>query len=160
FCVTLSILAAFEAVRGQRFRWSWWLLSALACGLGVLTKGPVAVVLLVPPIWAYLMLAKSMCSIGWRRWTICAVVVLAIVTPWYVAMCLRIPSFARYFFWEQNVVRFLSPFDHQRPIWFYAPVVLAGLLPASFLALPFARFLLSGHKGEAQARTPELGFML
>jgi len=75
-------------------------------------------------------------------------------------MCLRMPSFARYFFWEQNVVRFLSPFDHQRPIWFYAPVLLAGLLPASLLALPLARFLLSNHESEAQIRTPELGFML
>src|SRR5262249_12133790 len=40
--VTLSVLSAFEAVRGERFRWSWWVLAAVACGLGVLTKGPVA----------------------------------------------------------------------------------------------------------------------
>jgi 4-amino-4-deoxy-L-arabinose transferase-like glycosyltransferase len=160
FCVTLSILAAFEAVRGQHFRWSWWLLSAGACGLAVLTKGPIAVILLVPPVWAYPFLTKPAVSIGWRRWTIFAAVILAVVAPWYAAMCMRIPSFARYFFWEQNIVRFLSPFDHQRPIWFYAPVVLAGLLPASLLAVPFARYLLSGHEDEAQARTPALGFML
>jgi 4-amino-4-deoxy-L-arabinose transferase-like glycosyltransferase len=160
FCVTLAILGALEAVRGQRFQWGWWLLSAVACGLGVLTKGPIAIVLLVPPLWAYCLLTKPSCSIGWWRWTIFAAVTLAVVSPWYVAMCLRIPSFARYFFWEQNVVRFLSPFDHQRPIWFYAPVTLIGLLPASLLAFPFARFLLSNDESQAESRTPELGFML
>jgi 4-amino-4-deoxy-L-arabinose transferase-like glycosyltransferase len=158
FCVTLSTLAAFEAVRGHRFRWSWWLLAAFACGLGVLTKGPIAIVLLVPPMWAYRILANSSCRIGWRRWVIFSTVILAVVSPWYVAMSLRIPSFAHYFFWEQNVVRFLSPFDHQRPIWFYAPVLLVGLLPASLLVLPLVRFLLSGDERTAQCRSRELGF--
>src|SRR5437773_7342547 len=59
FCVTLSTLAAFEAVRGQRFRWGWWLLAALACGFGVLTKGPIAIILLVPPLWAYRFLTRQ-----------------------------------------------------------------------------------------------------
>ena len=31
----------------------WWLLAAVACGLGILTKGPVALALLVPPLWVY-----------------------------------------------------------------------------------------------------------
>jgi 4-amino-4-deoxy-L-arabinose transferase-like glycosyltransferase len=160
FSVTLSIFAAFEAIRGERFHWRWWLLAALACGLGVLTKGPIAIILLVPPIWAYRLLTCSSCAIGRRWWTVFAVVVLLVVSPWYVAMSLRIPGFVRYFFWEQNVVRFLSPFDHQRPIWFYAPVLLAGLLPASLLVLPLVRFLLSGDERVAQGRSKELGFML
>src|SRR5438105_14472572 len=47
--VTLTIMAAFEAVRGQSLRWSWWFLSALACGLGILTNGPIRLILVVPP---------------------------------------------------------------------------------------------------------------
>ena len=50
--VTLSIFAAFEAMRGQNLRWSWWTISAFACGLGILTKGPIALILLVPPLLA------------------------------------------------------------------------------------------------------------
>jgi len=160
FWVILSILAAFEAVRGEYFRWGWWLLSAGACGLGVLTKGPIAIILLAPPLVGYCWLTKGCRPIDWLHWLILGMCTLAVVAPWYVGMCLRIPTFARYFFWEQNVVRFLSPFDHQRPVWFYLPILLAGLLPVSILAIPFFRFLLSGNEKEAESRSPALGFMV
>jgi 4-amino-4-deoxy-L-arabinose transferase-like glycosyltransferase len=160
FWVILSIFAAFEAVRGVRFRWGWWILSTFACGLGILAKGPIAVILLVPPICLHRWLAKSCRPISWRQWSIFGFVILSLVTPWYLAMCLRIPSFARYFFWEQNVVRFLSPFDHLRPVWFYLPVLLGGLLPASLLIPSLIRYLISGREEEARGRTPELGFMM
>ena len=41
--VTASLAAGHTALTGRRHRWHWWLLSALACGLGILTKGPVGV---------------------------------------------------------------------------------------------------------------------
>jgi len=160
FCVTISIFTGFEAVRGEHFRWGWWLMSAVACGLGILTKGPIALLLLAPPLFAHQWLTKSSIVIGWRRWFIYAAVMMAVVFPWYLMMVLRVPSFARYFLWEQNVVRFFSPFDHQRPVWFYGPVLLLGLLPASFLTIPFVRFLLSGIEKEAAGRSRALGFML
>jgi hypothetical protein len=116
--------------------------------------------LLAPPLFAHQWLTKSSCLIGWRRWLVYVTVVMAVVFPWYLMMVLRVPSFARYFFWEQNVVRFFSPFDHQRPVWFYSPVLLLGLLPASFLTIPFVRFLLSGNEKEAVGRSRALGFML
>lgn len=159
-CVTLSVLSAFEAVSGTRLRWAWWLLAASACGLGVLTKGPVALLLLLPPLLTYRWLNGSDVRIGGKGWLAFAAVVLAVCLPWYVAVCVRVPQFAGYFLWEQNVVRFLAPFDHLRPIWFYVPVLLAGLLPATLLAVPFARFLFSDAQRQRSCRCPELGFML
>src|SRR5260370_36466008 len=50
FWTTLALFSAFEALRGKRLQWGWWLLSAVACGFGILTKGPVVLVLLVPPL--------------------------------------------------------------------------------------------------------------
>src|SRR4051794_39726337 len=47
---TVALFAALEATRTGRFRWGWWLLCAAACALGILTKGPVALVLLAPPL--------------------------------------------------------------------------------------------------------------
>jgi 4-amino-4-deoxy-L-arabinose transferase-like glycosyltransferase len=158
--VVASLLCAFEASRGERLRWGWWLAAALACGLGVLTKGPVAVLLLVPPLWAQQWLAGATCALPWRTRLTFAGVVLAAAVPWYVAVCVRVPEFGYHFLWEHNVVRFLTPFDHLEPVWYYGPVVLAGLLPATLWAVPFGRFLLSGDEATARLRCPELGFVL
>lgn len=160
FFVVLSLFAVFEAVRGTRLRWGWWLVSAAACGLGVLTKGPVALLLLLPPLWAYRQLGGSHFRLRGPAWLAFFAVLLAVALPWYVAVSLRLPDFARYFLWEHNVIRFLSPFDHLRPVWFYGPILLAGLLPASLLFPGFARFLFTANPDAVRRRGPELGFVV
>jgi 4-amino-4-deoxy-L-arabinose transferase-like glycosyltransferase len=160
FWLTLALLSLFEALHGQRLRWGWWLLSAAACGLAVLTKGPVALVLLAPPAWAYRRLTGSPWRVGRRAVVAFLAVALAVALPWYAAVCARLPAFAGYFLWHHNVVRFLQPFDHIQPVWFYVPVVLFGLLPATLLLPPFLRFLASGDEATARRRPPELGFLL
>ncbi len=160
FWVTLALFALFEATRGERLRRGWWLLAALACGLGVLTKGPIALLLALPPVWVH----RRLCGLPARAGRGDAAVFLAVVTavalPWYVAASLRLPALAKYFLWEHNVLRFLSPFDHLEPVWFYAPVLLLGLLPGALLLVPFVRFLLSGDGTAVSRRSPELGFLL
>jgi 4-amino-4-deoxy-L-arabinose transferase-like glycosyltransferase len=157
--VTLALFSAFEAVRGSRFRRGWWLLAALACGLGVLTKGPVCLLLVVVPLWVNRRLNGG-CRVGGTNLLAFAAVVLLVALPWYVAVCLRMPSFARYFLWEHNVLRFVQPFDHLQPVWYYVPVLLGALLPATLLAVPLLRFLISGEKEAARRRCPEFGFLL
>jgi hypothetical protein len=156
----VALLAAFEAVRGERLRCGLWLMGASACGLGVLTKGPVALILVVPPLLLYRPLSGSGCRVRGAAWAIFVGVVLGWTLPWYLAMCVRVPDFAREFFWEHNVRRFLAPFAHQHGIWFYGPVLLGGLLPGTLLALPLLRFLFSSDPQTARRRTPELGFVL
>jgi 4-amino-4-deoxy-L-arabinose transferase-like glycosyltransferase len=87
-------------------------------------------------------------------------VVAAINLPWYTAIYLRQPAFLRYFFWEHNVLRFVQPFDHLQPVWYYAPIVFLGLLPGILLAFAFLRHLGSGDPERSQTRTPALGFCL
>jgi 4-amino-4-deoxy-L-arabinose transferase-like glycosyltransferase len=157
---TLAIFTAFEGTRGPVLRWGWWLTAAAATGLGVLTKGPIAVVLLVPPFWLYRRLSGRGCGPGIGGWAAFTAVVLAVALPWYVAMCLRVPAFAREFFWEHNVQRFLAPFAHQHGVWYYVPVLFASLLPTTLLIVPFLRFLLSSDPALASRRSPELGFFL
>ena len=160
FCTTVAILSTLEAIRTDRFRWRWWLLGAVAAGLGILTKGPVALVLLVPPVWLFRRLHAGACPIHRKAVPVFSAVVFAINLPWYLAIGLRAPVFLRYFFWDHNVVRFVQPFDHIRPVWFYIPVVLLGLFPATLLAYGFVRFLLAGDGERRRLRTPEFGFHL
>jgi 4-amino-4-deoxy-L-arabinose transferase-like glycosyltransferase len=157
---TLSVFSAFEAIRGEKLHFGWWLLSAAACGLGILTKGPVAVLLLLPPLWMYRWLKGKSSPIGRQAVCLFGLVVLVVALPWYIAINVRLPGTAAYFLWHHNVVRFLAPFDHLRPVWFYVPILLAGLLPGSFFLIPFVRFLFSGKRQAFTRRSPALGFTL
>jgi 4-amino-4-deoxy-L-arabinose transferase-like glycosyltransferase len=158
--VTLSQLAGFEALRGQRLRWGWWLLASAACGLGLLTKGPVALVLLLPPLLMQYWLNGQLCWPSRGAWLVFASLALMLSLPWYTAVWLALPQFGGYFFWKHNLLRFLTPFDHQQPVWFYGPIVAAGLFPASLLAVSFFRFLASGDGPVAEKRCPALGYLL
>ena len=158
--VTLGLLCAFEAVRTPALRRSWWLASALACGLGLLTKGPIALILVLPPVWLHRRLMGTGPALPWRdRWLFLGVA-LAVASPWYAALCLSNPEFARHFLWEHNVVRFLQPFDHLEPVWYYLPLLALAFVPATPLVVPLARYLCGGDTAAARTRTPELGFAL
>ncbi len=143
-CVTTSVLCGFEAVRTGRLILGWWLASAVASGLGFLTKGPISEVLLFPPLLAYGWLSGTAARVGWRHVALFAGVVAGVNVPWYVAIYMKEPAFLRYFFWEHNVMRFVQPFDHLQPVWYYAPILVAGLLPGTLLLAPYLWRLLTG----------------
>ncbi|MCA9263393.1 MAG: glycosyltransferase [Planctomycetales bacterium] len=157
-CVTVSLVCASEAVRLGRLLWSWWVASAVACGLGFLAKGPIAVVLVVPPVVAYTWLSARVDrprSWHWLLWCACMAL---IATPWFVAVQYSVPDFAYQFFYRHNVERFGGAF-HAQPFWFFIPVVLLGGHPWSFLAIPCFHFLTTPHKSIRAERVPELGFL-
>jgi 4-amino-4-deoxy-L-arabinose transferase-like glycosyltransferase len=115
-----------EGVTGSR--WLLWTIAAwIAIGLGVLTKGPVALV--VPLLVA--------APYGFRRRAALAVwhpvgpaVLVAVVTPWVWAVTREIPDFLRYVFVTETWERMTSDELHRsRPVWFFLPVALAGFFP-------------------------------
>ena len=158
--VTAALAAAHVAMVGPRFRPGWWFLSALACGLGLLTKGPVALALVGVPVIALAWIDPRLSRPGWRGWVAYLVVALGIAAPWYVAVCLRDPEFAAYFFWKHNVVRFVAPFDHARPVWFYLPGLLLGMMPWTLLLPGLARVVFDRSARTAERRPQALGMML
>ena len=159
--VALSLLTAYMAIaRGDRVRWRWWLASAVCCGLGMLTKGPVALVLLAPPVVGYTWLGRMRSRPTWSHWAVFAVLAGGISVPWFAAMIARNPDYAVYFFWKHNIGRFLSGANHPRPFWFYLPVLVIGFLPWSLL-FPFcARFLFRSDRQIRNERPRSLGFLL
>jgi len=159
--VTAALAAAHTALSGGRtFQQRWWILSAVACGLGLLTKGPVALVLIATPLVLYLFLEPRCARPSFRDWLRFVLLAVAIAAPWYVAVMIQAPDFAYTFFWRHHIERFLTPFDHEKPAWFYLPGLLAGMLPWMLLLPGFLRYL-GRRAGRAARRRPAaLGFFL
>ncbi len=172
FCVTMSVLCGFEAVRSGKLIRGWWIAAAMMSGLGFLTKGPISEVLLFPPLLLFAWLQRHRTTHGealslWK-WAkahfpdalLFAGIVVLVNLPWYVAMYFRQPEFLKYFFWEHNVMRFAKPFDHLEPVWYYVPIFLGGFLPGVLLAVPYVRSLLLGGNRQALNRSAAGGFWL
>jgi dolichol-phosphate mannosyltransferase len=158
---TAALAAAHRALTGgPRLRWRPWLLSAAACGLGLLTKGPVALVLVAVPLLAFAFLDRRCPRVGWGGAAAYLGAALGLAAPWFTATALARPGFAAAFFWRHHVVRFAAPFDHQEPVWFYLPGLLLGLMPWTLL-LPGLVCFLARRSARAGAQRPSaFGFFL
>jgi 4-amino-4-deoxy-L-arabinose transferase-like glycosyltransferase len=137
FWINLTIWAALRA--GETGRVTWWILAGVGAGLGLLTKGPVALVLpaiVILPCW---WLARARSRVSVRGIAVAIGVCLVVGVPWYVAMWLvHGTHYLRVFFLENNVQRFATEqYNGPRPIWFYIPMVLGGLIPWSAYLVTF-----------------------
>jgi 4-amino-4-deoxy-L-arabinose transferase-like glycosyltransferase len=158
--VVAALATAHVAVAADRVRRGWWLLSAAACGLGLLTKGPVALALVVVPVLVHQWLDPRAARLRWQSWVAYAGVAVGLAAPWYAAVWIAEPEFGRYFFWTHNVVRFVAPFDHQEPAWFFLPSLLLGMLPWTLLLPGLIHFLTRRSVRTAARRPAALGFFL
>ncbi|QDV40727.1 Undecaprenyl phosphate-alpha-4-amino-4-deoxy-L-arabinose arabinosyl transferase [Stieleria neptunia] len=160
---TLSLFSVYEAIKpavGKRtLHLGWWLAAATFCGLAFLTKGPLALVLLLPPLIVFSWLTESYVAPTIRHYLMLLGVVAGITAPWLVAVSMQAPSFLVEFFYRHNVARFAGEF-HARPIWFFIPVLLLAGHPWTFLTIPYAGFLTSRTRSVSQSRPPVLGFMM
>jgi len=130
---TLGFLAALVAVRTARVSWGLWLLSAVACGLGFLTKGPISPVLIATPVAGSLWLTGQISRLTWKMLGAYAATVMAIALPWFVALAVAEPGALTEFVWKHHVERFVSGLEHAEPIWFFVPVLCVAMLPCSIL---------------------------
>jgi len=144
--ITLTIWAALRAAESDAMQ--WWIVTGLAAGFGFLTKGPVAIVLpaiVVVPIWWY---ERRRITIRFSGVAAAVVVAAVVGLPWYIAMW-RVHGieYLRVFFLENNVQRFATEeYNGARPLWFYVPIVLGGLLPWTAYVIVFT----AGHGTRSQ----------
>lgn len=143
FCTTLSMFAFWHAVVAKRKAWGYVFFAGL--GLGLLAKGPVAIVLTGMPIFFWVLRHQSRWIALWKHlpWFTGGLLMLLIALPWYLLAELKTPGFINYFIVGENFHRFLDPgwggdkygFAHIAPlgmIWVYA---LAGIFPWSIMGL-------------------------
>jgi 4-amino-4-deoxy-L-arabinose transferase-like glycosyltransferase len=122
----------------------WMLLAWAAAGLGVLTKGLVAVA--IPGAVLILYSLHSRDYGPWRRLRLSAglPLFLVITVPWHWLAARRLPDFLDFFFVREHVARYLTPIaDREESWWFFGPVILLGSLPWT---LPTLRVLTLGWR--------------
>lgn len=154
--MTLTLACLVLAERYPERRRTFLLLMYVAVGLGVLTKGPVALVLPALAVGAWLVTERRLGDL--RRMMILpgALIVLAIVAPWYLALYAR--HGAEYivtFFVNENLGRYTSDMvPGDRPVWFYLPVLFGDLFPwAPLLIVP----LVTGWRARGEAAASSAG---
>jgi dolichol-phosphate mannosyltransferase len=154
---TIGFLTAWIAMQGPRVRLGWWMVSAVAVSLGVLTKGPIALVLFVPPLVMLSWLDRRTARLRWSHWLLAASILVLLTAPWFCLIFLRQDDFLYHFVWKHHVLRFVSTFIHEAPMWYYLPVLLVGMFPSSLLIAPTLGFLCSQCRWARSGRTVELG---
>jgi 4-amino-4-deoxy-L-arabinose transferase-like glycosyltransferase len=148
FCITLTIWAALRAADAAGTSMTWWVLTGVGGGAGFLMKGPVALVVpavvLLPIMWR----DRRRLHIDPRGVAGAALTAAVIGLPWYVAMWLEHGNpYLQSFFVADNFERFATErFNEARPLWFYLPVLLGGLLPWSLFLTVFAIEALAGAR--------------
>ncbi len=113
----------------------WYMrLSALFAALAFLTKGPIGV--LIPamalvPVMIYRGAKGEPMRIPWLSMSL---IFLVVALPTYLVAEVRAPGYCYHFFWEENVLRYLTPrFHREGPVFYYLLVILAGLFPWTWM---------------------------
>ena len=146
FFVLLGVAAVVRAASNGGWR-PWWAAGA-ALGLGILTKGPVALLHVLPlallaPWWRHRVLVIPAAHCGWGRWyagvALAVLIAAAIALAWAVPAALAGGDFVR----ARDLLvavadRVASTTHHLRPAWFYV-VALPVLVLPWLLMLPVWR---------------------
>jgi 4-amino-4-deoxy-L-arabinose transferase-like glycosyltransferase len=124
--------AAALAVAGLGERRSLQWVGYAAIALGVLTKGPVALVLCgLTLLLAIAMSAQARARLLALRWVAGLALIVALAAPWFVYMYLRFgqPFVDGYLLDENLRLYAASRFGGQPGAWFYFQILATGLLP-------------------------------
>ncbi len=136
FFTLAALLGVADAAHNRG--WRGWAVAGVALGLGILSKGPVALVYMLPvpltaPLWAPLPAARRGTG-GWLGWY--AGLAGAVVLGAAIALAWALPAaeaggeaYANAILWEQTAGRVSDSFAHERPWWFYLVMLAGGLLP-------------------------------
>ena len=156
---SVTCLAVYRGSFGRRFRQSWWVLAGVCTGLGLMTKGPVILAICVPPALMFSWLTGRRIFEKSKHVLFFVLPAALIGLPWFVATAVGTPEFLSHFFWQHHVVRFTEGISHQQPFWYYLPIILFMMFPASQLLLPLVKFIATRKSAVRTQRTKAHGYL-
>lgn len=109
FAVTGAVLGFYafcqEQDKQRRKAWSVWTAGML--GIGFMTKGPIVLVMVGLPVLIWSLLFRRWQDLRTQQWYLGITLFGLMVAPWFIAAELRSPGFLRYFFINENLLRFV-----------------------------------------------------
>ncbi len=132
FCIgMLGWYAWYET--GKKF----WLFDLYFFGAAAtLAKGPVAPFLALCILLTFVALRREWSLLKRTIWWPGVTLYLVMVLPWYIAVQRKNPTFAKEFFLNHNINRFVTDqYKHHQPAFYYLVVLVLGLMPWTALAL-------------------------
>ena len=139
--VLMVLLALLGMVRAAQDVSTGWLLSGVAMGLGVLSKGPVILLYVLPiallaPLWR-----RSNTRKAWWHWY--GGMVVSVLIAAGIALAWALPAaqaggeaYREAILWGQTANRMVQSFAHAHPVWWYLPWL--PVLFAPWVLLPWA----------------------
>lgn len=105
---TLSLVSFCLVMSGERGLWRWTFF--VGAVIGLLSKGPLAIVLTGIPISLWLLVSRQEMA-GLRKfpWWWGGLLTVSLTCPWYVLAELKTPGFLDYFLVGEHIRRFLDP---------------------------------------------------
>ncbi|HWP45465.1 MAG TPA: glycosyltransferase family 39 protein, partial [Blastocatellia bacterium] len=152
WAIAIALIAGYRAgVAEGRARLFYWAACGAAAGLSVLAKG-FAGILLIGAILGLYSIVSGRKKAGWRDLAVAVSTLIAVAGAWYVPVTVRHgQEFIDEFVLEHHFERYLTTVHrHPQPVYFFLFVIMAGLMPWTFLLIPsIARMrLLRPRSGE------------
>jgi 4-amino-4-deoxy-L-arabinose transferase-like glycosyltransferase len=147
FFIWVALGSFFIALERNRNGLVW--LGYIALGCGLLTKGPLALFLVVMNLGVYILIRRPTLAELWAlilRLQVIPGLLLsfALAAPWYLMLNAETKGvFFQEFFLNQNINRAMGTVDHKAGPFYYIPVLIGSAFPWTIAALVAARLWFS-----------------
>ena len=162
FWTLVGINGLINISTGQKLQ--GWIFLTLAISLGILTKGPVILIYLLPtaflgPFWAF-----KKTDLNWGTYYL--QIIASVIASTIIALLWAIPAgiaggeiYQNAIFWGQSAGRIVDSFAHREPFWWYLAIAPILLMPWLLWPTLIRKLWYNLHK-KKHNKKPNNGFRL
>jgi 4-amino-4-deoxy-L-arabinose transferase-like glycosyltransferase len=141
FAIAAALMSGYLSTESTgKARAACWALCWAAAGLACLAKGFIGILLVGAVLGSYLIVSGRWRDFGWREAAVAITAMTAVAGTWYIPVIARHGhAFIDEFIIEHHFQRYVTTVhSHPQPVYFFLFVVLAGMMPWTFLMIPAA----------------------